>query len=474
MKRRTEKEGNFTSSIIIMILAIAVLLIGVVILKRDPHIPLLCSKALILLYGVYLGVPWADMRASIVKSISESIEAILIICLIGMTVGSWISSGIVPMVIYYGLEIFSPKWFLVSVLFLCSIMSLVTGSSWTTIGTIGVAFMGVGYGLGIPSGITAGAIVCGAFFGDKQSPMSDSTNFAAAVAKTDLYKHVKSMVFTNEPALLVSLVVFFIIGLRYGNANVDYTQVNLIMEGLEEAFHFNILLLLPLVLLIILIAKKFPAIPTMLFAAFSGAVFTVLVQGRSLSDALGFMHQGYTGNTGIEAVDTLLTRGGLNSMTGTITLMMMSLMLAGALERTGVMRNLIAKTAKLTDKRFGLISTTLVSTLCLGYFAADPYLAMLLPANALGQKYDEQGIDRCVLSRTLEDGGTTICPIVPWGTNGIYCAATLGVPVMQYMPYYIMGIATPIIALLCAATGIGIKYVNKEKKGGKHIKESTV
>jgi len=205
---KTEREGTFGSSVLVLALAIAVLLTGVVGFKLDPHIPLLFSSSIILLYGVWLRVPWKDMRDSIIKSISESIEAILIICLIGMTVGSWISSGTVPMVIYYGLKIFSPQFFLISVLVLCSIMSIMTGSSWTTIGTIGVAFMGVGYGLGIPMGITAGAIICGAFFGDKQSPLSDSTNFAAAVAKTDLYDHVRSMIYTTGPAWLVSAVFF--------------------------------------------------------------------------------------------------------------------------------------------------------------------------------------------------------------------------------------------------------------------------
>ena len=463
MKPRKEKEGNFILSVIVMILSIVVLLTGVVGMKLEPHIPLLFSTIVILLYAVWLGVPWVDLRTQIIGSISESIEALLIICLIGMTVGSWISSGIVPMVIYYGLKFFSPQWFLVSVLFLCSVMSVMTGSSWTTIGTIGVAFMGVGYGLGIPSGITAGAIICGAFFGDKQSPMSDSTNFAAAVAKTDLYKHIKSMAFTNEPAWLVSLVVFFVIGLRYSGKDVDTSQVRIITDGLAQAFNFNICLLIPLIILIALIVRKFPAIPTMMIAAVMGAVFTIAFQGTAPQNAFAYMYSGFVGSTGVEVVDQLLTRGGLTSMTSTITLMMISLMLAGVFERTGIMRQLISKVSRITDSRFGLVTTTLISTFVLNYFAADAYLAMLLPANALGNKYDELGIDRSVLSRTMEDGGTVVLPMVPWGTSGIYCATTLGVSVMSYMPYYIMGFATPVFALICAATGFGMMKSDKQK-----------
>ena len=463
MKERKEKQGSFASALIAMIIAITILLVGVVGLKLEPHIPLLFSTIVIIIYGTILGVPWKEMGEKIISSIATSLEAILIICLIGMTVGSWVSSGTVPLVIYYGLKIFSPQWFLISILILCSIMSIMTGSSWTTVGTIGVAFMGVGYGLGIPMGATAGAILCGSFFGDKQSPLSDSTNFAAAVAKVDLYSHVKSMFFTTSPALVVSGIIFTIIGLSYSGASADVTQVNVITEGINGAFNLNPILLLPPVLLIVLIIKKFPAIPTMMIAAISGMILTVFVQGESLANALKYMHSGYVGATGVEPVDRLLTRGGLNAMTGTITLMLMSLMLAGVLERTGVMHNIIAKVSHLTNKRFGLISTTLVSAFSLSFFAADPYLAMLLPANALGEKYDELGIDRSVLSRTLEDGGTVVCPMVPWGTSGIYCAATLGIAVMEYLPYYIMGFATPLFALIFAATGFGVFSKKTEK-----------
>lgn len=463
MKSRIEKEGNFKTSIIVFIMAVSMLLTGVILLKLQPHIPVLFSIVVILLYSVYLGIPWNEMREQIIKSISESIEAILIICLIGMTIGSWISSGIVPMVIYYGLRIFSPQYFLISVFTLCSIMSMMTGSSWTTIGTVGVAFMGIGYGLNIPAGITAGAIISGAFFGDKQSPMSDATNFAAAVGKSDLYEHVKSMIFTNEPAWLISFIAFFVFGLNYRHASADVEQINLIIQGLENTFQFNIFLLLPLIVLVALIVRKFPAIPTMMIAAIMGAVFTVIFQGTSIKDTLTYMHSGYIGNTGIDVVDQLLTRGGLNAMTSTVMLMLLSLTLAGVLERTKIMYHITQKFSGWIKNQFGLISTTLFLSLVLSFFAADPYLAMLLPANALGREYDRQGIDRCVLSRTIQEGSVASCPVVPWGTSGIYCATTLGVAAVKYMPYYIMGFATVIVTLICAVMGIGIKRNERRK-----------
>lgn len=462
---KEQREVRFGTAVCVFLAAVSVLIWCVAVKKLDPHIPLLFASAVIMLYGVWLRISWSSMREEIIGSISESLEAILIICLIGVVIGSWMAGGTVPAIIYYGLNIFSPRWFLVSVILLCGLMSITTGSSWTTIGTIGVAFLGIGYGLKIPAGVTAGAIVCGAYFGDKQSPMSDSTNFAAAVAKTDLYRHIKSMIYTTGPAFLLSTLLFLLLGMKYGGGNANAAQVEMITKGIADSFYISPVLLLPLGILLFLIIRKFPAIPTMLIAALLGLLQTVFMQKEAFAKAVTYMYSGFVGNTGVEAVDRLLTRGGLLSMTGTIVLMLMSLMLAGLLQATGIMRVIMQKLNGITRRRFGLISTTLGSTFLLSFFASDPYLAMLLPANALGGKYDEQGIDRSVLSRTLEDGGTVMCPIVPWGTNGIYCAATLGVAVGTYLPFYFMGILTPVFSLICAASGFGIIKAVSGRKG---------
>lgn len=255
MKFKT--KHTFAESAIWLGVAVLILIYGVVILQQSPHIPLLFSIAVIVLYGVTHKVSWSEIREGIIYNISESIEAILIICLIGVTVGTWMSSGTVPAIIYYGFQIFSPQYFLISVVILCSIMSLCTGSSWTTIGTIGVAFIGIGTGLKIPVGLTAGAIISGAYFGDKQSPVSDSTNFAASVAKTDLYEHVRSMLFTTGPAYIGSLILFGILGLKYSNENSSAQQISIITEGIKSSFRISPILFLPLIIMIFLIIKKF-------------------------------------------------------------------------------------------------------------------------------------------------------------------------------------------------------------------------
>ena len=453
---KSDTKSTFAESAIWLGAAVLILIYGVVILQQSPHIPLLFSIAVIVLYGITHKVAWSEIRKGIIHNISESIEAILIICLIGVTVGTWMSRGTVPAIIYYGFQIFSPQYFLISVVILCSIMSLCTGSSWTTIGTIGVAFIGIGTGLEIPVGLTAGAIISGAYFGDKQSPVSDSTNFA------DLYEHVRSMLFTTGPAYIGSLILFGILGLKYSNQTSSAQQISVITEGIKGSFRIGPLLFLPLIIMIILIIKKFPAIPTMMAASGMGLLFTVFYQNKSWKDGLSYMYSGYVGQTGVDAVDTLVTRGGLTSMTTTITLMLFSLSLAGALQSTGIINGILTKTQKLTHHIPGLVISTWVLTFLLSFFAADPYLAMIIPANVWGRCYDEQSLWRSVLSRTLEDGGTIICPMVPWGTNGIYCSATLGVAVASYLPYYFLGLLTPAAMLFCALSGFGIKKI----KGG--------
>ncbi len=459
-----ERSATFKEALIMIFLVIAILLIGIIGVGLDAQVPILLSSCALMVYGkCILKIRWSDLRDSMTESVSTAIEVMVIILLIGCTVGSWISSGTVPMIIYYGLKIFSVRFFWVSILLICAIMSMVTGSSWTTMGTVGVAFMGVSAGLGLDSAITAGAIVCGAYFGDKMSPLSDTTNFAAAVGGTDLYKHVKSMIYTTGPALVVTAIIFLFMGNNISGTG-DMDTINSILSGLSGAFHFNFILLLPMILMIVCMIIKFPAIPTLVGCSVIGAICTIFVQGDSVKNALTYLYSGFVGNTGNEMIDKLLTRGGMSSMYYTVALMIMSLMMAGLLQRTGVMSALVIRISGITKKVQGLIFIQLITGFVLSYIAADPYLAMLLPANAYGQKYDELGIDRCVMSRTLEDSGTLICPMVPWGSNGVYAASALGVATVSYLPYYFMGFITPIFSLICAFTGIGIMKRNIDKK----------
>jgi NhaC family Na+:H+ antiporter len=292
--------------------------------------------------------------------------------------------------------------------------------------------------------------------------MSDSTNYAAAVAKTDLYKHVFSMIYTTGPALIVSAVIFTVMGLSHGGSG-DSEVINEMINGLNGAYNMTPALLIPLVVMIILIILKVPAIACMLICALTGVVFAMIFQGASLEGALGNFMSGFVGNTGVANVDRLLTRGGMSSMYGTLGIMIWSLALAGMLARCGVVRCLMQKAERFTGNRVGLIVTHVISGFALSFIAADPYMAMVLPAEAFGEKYDELGLDRSVCSRTCEDSGTLVCPMVPWDTSGVYTAVTLGVATTAYLPFYLMGFLTPLFSIVCAVSGFGMIKAKKEE-----------
>lgn len=459
--QRTEKKAEFLPSLLVMVAAILVLVGGILVLKLDPHIPLIMCTFVLVFYGLYLGISWSDMMSSAVKSISECIEAIIIMMSIGMVVGAWIAGGTVPFIIYWGLKIFSPQWLLPFTVVLCALMSTLIGSSWTTAGTIGVAFMGIGMGLGLPAPIVAGAVVCGSFFGDTQSPMSDGCNFATAISGAGLYNGVRGMIISNVPALLISIVAYVFIGMNYSHVSADSASgIAETLAGLEGAFNLTPAVLLPAALLIFLIVIKFPAVPTMIAAAFAGTLCAVLFQGEGLGAALGYMMKGYVGDTGVADVDKIVTRGGLSAMMSTVAIVILSMWMAGVLQRTGIMHAILAKIARIIRKPAGLVTTTTVMTYLFSYFAADPYLAMMLPSKAFAEAYDEMGYDRSVLCRSVSSA-VFFAPMVPWGSGGLYVAATLGVAVLDYLPYYFVGFLAPIITILCAFTGWGMYKAKK-------------
>lgn len=459
--QRTEKKAEFLPSLLVMVAAILVLVGGILVLKLDPHIPLIMCTFVLVFYGLYLGISWSDMMSSAVKSISECIEAIIIMMSIGMVVGAWIAGGTVPFIIYWGLKIFSPQWLLPFTVVLCALMSTLIGSSWTTAGTIGVAFMGIGMGLGIPAPIVAGAVVCGSFFGDTQSPMSDGCNFATAISGAGLYNGVRGMIISNVPAVLISIVAYVFIGMNYSHVSADSASgIAETLAGLEGAFNLTPAVLLPAALLIFLIVIKFPAVPTMIAAAFAGTLCAVLFQGEGLGAALGYMMKGYVGDTGVADVDKIVTRGGLSAMMSTVAIVILSMWMAGVLQRTGIMHAILAKIARIIRKPAGLVTTTTVMTYLFSYFAADPYLAMMLPSKAFAEAYDEMGYDRSVLCRSVSSA-VFFAPMVPWGSGGLYVAATLGVAVLDYLPYYFVGFLAPIITILCAFTGWGMYKAKK-------------
>lgn len=462
-EKKEERQATFGISMLVMLAVILILVGSILALKLDPHIPLIMCTFVLVFFGLYLNITWSDMMSASVKSIAECIEAIIIMMTIGMVVGAWVSCGTVPFIIYWGLKIFSPKFLLPCAVLLCALMSTLTGSSWTTVGTIGVAFMGIGIAMGINPALLAGAIVSGAFFGDTQSPMSDGCNFATAISGAGLYNGVKGMFISNIPALVIGTIIYTVIGFQFSAGDVGEAAANIeeTISGLAAGFNLTPAVLIPPALLIVLIVIKFPAVPTMMAAAFSGCLCAILFQGSSVSDALGYMMSGYVGNTGVEAVDKIVTRGGLSAMMNTVAIVILSMWMAGVLQRTGIMNAILGKISGLVKKPGSLVATSTITTFIFSYIASDPYLAMMLPAKVYGDAYDELGFDRSVLCRSIS-GSVLFAPMVPWGSGGLYVAATLGVAVTSYLPFYFVGFLAPILTILFAFLGIGMYKKSEE------------
>ena len=453
-QQTSAKAPTLGKFVIVFILVVAVLMFGILGLGLSAHIPLITATAIVTIYGRYfLGLTLADLESTIVEAVKD--VPFLILLSIGILMASWVACGTVPYLVYLGLELINPSLFLAIVILVCSILSTATGSSWTTCGTIGVAFLGVSMGMGIPLGMTVGAITCGAFFGDKQSPISDYAVFAAGVAKTDIYRHSRYMLYTSGPSLLVSIIAFFLLGLRFDSSNADLTKVNMITAGLAEQFTFNLWLLVPLIVLAIAIAMKMPASHSLIVSAFSAVVIAVAVQGQSLSSVLSMLYSGFSISSGNEVVDSICNRGGMVSMTYNMTMLICSLSLGGVLTRTHVLAMIVNKLARLIRSRLSLIVSTFTASTIMSFFTGDPFIGGVIPCNALGDKYEELDVDRAVLSRTISDAACVQQPIVPWGVSGVFVAQCFGVPVSQFFLYYFIGFLTPLFGLICAITGIG-------------------
>lgn len=413
-KNKPEREGTLGQSIMVFILVIAVLMIGILGLKQSAHVPLIFATAVVTLYGRFvLHISLSDLEKTITVAAKEA--PFLILLSIGILIASWVLCGTVPYLVYLGLELINPAWFLAFVCLMCTILSTATGSSWTTCGTLGVAFIGIAMGLGIPLGMTVGAIVCGAFFGDKQSPISDYAVFAAGVSKVNIYHHSRYMLYTSGPSILGAFVLFLIIGSRFSGDSADLSQVRVIMEGLSANFNFSLWLLLPLVILGVAIALKLPATHAIMLSAITAVVEACLLQSQSPAAVLSALYGGVSMATGNDIVDSICNRGGMASMTYNMTMLICSLSLGGALTRTKVLTKIVDKLAVFIRSRLSLIISTFTASTIMSFFTGDPFIGGVIPCNALGDKYEELDVDRAVLSRTISDAACIQQPIVPWG-----------------------------------------------------------
>ena len=420
--------------------------LSVLVIDAEPHFSLFLGAATAGLCAFWYGFSWKTIKEGFKHSISRTIPSIIILLIIGMLIAVWIASGIVPVMMYFGLKFFVARWFLPLILLFCSLMALITGSSWSTIGTLGVVAIGVSEGLGIPPEITAGAVVSGAFFGDKLSPMSDSTNLTPSVLGVNLYDHIKHMLYTTLPALGISLIAFTIIGLIIsGNGSSD--EVSEYTEHILTHFNFSVFLFIPPIAVIFLIIKKVPAIPSLIAGVILGGLAFIVIQGGSINELFEAIHKGYSIDTGVEEMDALFSRGGMESMYNVVSLAMISLAFGGIMDKTGMLHSIVLSLANFVRSNGNLTLTVVCSSVLVNIFGANQYLAVILPGQMFEECYRNNKLKLKNLTRTLEAGGTLTAPLIPWNSSGVFVYATIGVSAAAYFPYAFLCWITMLIAI---------------------------
>lgn len=412
----------------------------------------------------YLGHSYSDIEKSAIDTIRSGIQPAIILIVVGGMISAWIASGTVPTLIYYGLKIVNPHMFLPIVLILCSITSLFTGTSWGTIGTVGLAMVGIGMGMDMNIGLVIGAVVSGAYFGDKMSPISDTTVMTSALAGVPVMRHVKNMMWTVAPGYIITFILFLIMGIQNANAAIDYTEVNATMSSLADTFQLGVIPLLPMLLLFFLLATGRPSIPSILGAGLFGAVIAVLYQGADLGSVLNIMYNGYVAETGNSFVDELLTRGGFVSMRDFTYVMLGSFGFAGILKGAGLIDACIHPLCNRVKTTLGATLACLLVEFCALATGSTQSFANVMTGTLVSPLYKQLRIKPENMSRAMEDFGTQGAILIPWGINALYVAGMYGVDPMVFIPFCFLNITVPIISLIYGATGFRMtKYADDEE-----------
>lgn len=468
---------------LIFFLSINVRFFGSDTLAGSNQMALILAASIAALIAGRLGLKWRQIRDGIVKSIGSAMPSILILFLIGSLAGTWMISGVVPSLIYYGLEILNPKIFLFATVVITALVSLATGSSWSTIATIGIALIAIGRTLGIHDGIVAGAIVSGAYFGDKMSPMSDTTNLAPAMAGTDIFTHIRYMVYTTTPSMLITLVIFLILGFTV-HMDAESTNVSSVLSVLKSTYYISPVLFVVPAFLIYIIIKKVSPVPALLAGAVLGGVFAIIFQPGILKEISGIEHNylkaSYIGvlkamygpvsvHTENEAVNELLSTNGMAGMLNTIWLIITAMVFGGVMEASGMLVKITQTVIKYVTSVAGLVASTVATCLFFNLTASDQYISIVVPGRMYAKAYKDQNLKPEVLSRALEDSGTVTSVLIPWNTGGATQASVLGVPTLTYAPFAFFNLISPFMSIFMAAFNIKIRRLSDP--AGETVKE---
>jgi len=444
-----EKEMfRFKEAVVLLLLILAVIFSSLFILKTEPHIALLNCLMVILIIGLIRGFKWKQLETGLVKGIQNGVQPIIILGLIGMLIGAWMSSGTIPTIMAYALTVINPHYLLITTLFSCMVISSLVGSSFTTVSTIGVALMGAGMAIGLPIEWLAGAIISGACFGDKMSPMSDTTNFASGVAAVDLFTHIRHMFFTTIPSILITTVIFFILGRMTPIDAASLSEMKNMILMIESQVHVSSLTLLSPIIVIILAVKRIPVIPSLIVGIMTAGLTAVSLQGISLSQFLNVLQNGTSFPIENEQVSNMLNRGGLQSMMWSISLILIAFAFGGLLDSLKIIPTLLNGLIDRIHSKGQLILSTASSSFGVNLLTGEQYLSILIPGQSFKGLYEKMQLDRKYLSRTLEDAGTLINPLIPWGVSGAFFAQTLGVPVLSFLPFAFFLYLSPAFTIL--------------------------
>ncbi|WP_282924982.1 Na+/H+ antiporter NhaC [Peptoniphilus genitalis] len=445
------RKANFSEALFTFVSLTIIMFISIIKYEESPHIPMLIGVLIASLVALKIGYSWKFIENSMIKGISQAMQSIIILAIIGVLIGIWILAGVVPTMIYYGLMILKPSIFLVATVLITSITSLATGTSWGTAGTMGIALMGIASGLGIPAPVTAGAVLSGAYFGDKMSPLSDTTNLAPAMAGTDVFTHIKAMFKPTLLAYGLTLLIFGFLSLKYKGASADLSNVDVIANGLKESFTISPILLLAPLVVIISIAKKLPAVPGISIGIIIAAILGPIYQGVNFGDILSAGLNGYVSNTGLEAVDKLLTTGGLNNMMSSISLTIIAMMFGGIAEETGILEAIVKKFLHRVQSVVGLVISTILTCFFTNATMPEQYISIVVPGRMFKNEYKDRKIDPRLLSSTLESGGTVTSAMIPWNTCGTYMSTVLGVSTVHYLPFLFFNLLMPLVQVIIVA-----------------------
>ncbi|UOQ94755.1 Na+/H+ antiporter NhaC [Halobacillus shinanisalinarum] len=418
-------------------------------------IPLIIGIFTTGLVAKYLGYEWREIEEAMTEGISRALPAVYILIITGTIIGSWIASGIIPTIIYYGFSIIDPAYFVPMVAFFTALLAMVIGSI-TSLGTIGLAFMAIGQGMGFPLPLVAGAVISGAFFGDKLSPLSDTTNVASAIVNVPLYTHVKHMLWDTLPAFIIALILYWFVGNQYVGNVATPEEVNIILGGLEENFTIHSgLLTVPLITIVMMI-KRVPAVPALVITSILASVCAVIFQGSTVSAILNAMTGGFVIDSGIQSIDALLNTGGILSMLRPIGMLMIATALGGLLERTYIFQVFVDYVIDLSKTTGSLISSTLLLTFVVGLSSGAQYLALILPARSFLKTFKQRNLHPKNLSRCVEATGTVGINLVPWSVPVILSSVILGVSPYQFIPFVFFAILVPVINVIYGFTGFTI------------------